>query len=163
MKKLPCVLENSVKGFFQRNEALCYLKFNEMKYVLILIFLVSVINIVSAQENFPNAWIGDYEGEMTIGYLDKPTTTAQVSYSLQEIMSDSVWSHKMTFYSDEYGEVVKDYVIRANKKGDHVNFILDEMNGIQMEMSFMNGCLYGIFSVGESYYSTTFRKLPDES
>ncbi len=134
-----------------------------MKNLSLFILLIVIIYNTSAQSNFPEAWVGNYEGEMTIGYFDKPTTTAQVSYSLQEIITDSVWSHKMIFYSDEYGEVVKDYVIRANKKGDHVNFILDELNGIEMEMSFMNNCLYGIFTVSENYYSTTFRKLPDES
>ncbi|MEM1409007.1 MAG: hypothetical protein AAGG59_19640 [Bacteroidota bacterium] len=134
-----------------------------MKNSLIFIFSAFTIFHTSAQTQFPADWVGDYEGEMVIGNIDKPSTTAQVEYSLHEVIEDSVWSHKMTFKSDEYGDVVKDYVIRARKKGDRVNFILDELNGIKMEMSFMNNCLYGLFMLNESSYATTFRRLSDGS
>ncbi|MEM8568584.1 MAG: hypothetical protein AAGF85_19160 [Bacteroidota bacterium] len=134
-----------------------------MKKLLILISFVYNIDHTSAQTEFPTAWIGDYEGEMVIGNIDKPSTTAQVEYSLHEVIEDSVWSHKMTFKSDEYGDVVKDYVIRARKKGDRVNFILDELNGIEMEMSFMDNCLYGLFMLNESSYVTTFRWVSEGS
>ncbi|MEO1054900.1 MAG: hypothetical protein AAFX87_29975, partial [Bacteroidota bacterium] len=127
-----------------------------------IVFTFSICN-TSAQGKFPESWIGNYEGEMKIGYYDKPGMLTQVKYSLQEIIKDSVWSHKMIFNSEQYGKVIKDYVIRASKRGDHVNFILDELNGVEMEMSFMNDCFYSFFMLNESSYTTTFRRLSDGS
>lgn len=132
-----------------------------MKILLPIVYLVGSVFCATAQDDFPEAWIGEYEGEMSIGYVDKPGTVAQVSYSLYEIIADSVWSHKMTFTSEVYGEIIKDYVIRAKAKGDVVNFILDELNGVAMEMSYMNNCFYSLFELGGNSYSTTFRRLAD--
>lgn len=138
-------------------------KLSMMKFFFLLFLLPFMVLHSHAQDAFPQAWIGEYEGRMTIGYADRPNSFANVKYTLREIMKDSVWSHTMAFDSEAYGEVAKDYVIRASQKGDSINFILDELNGIEMEMTFMNGCLYGLFMLNEQSYSTTFRKLGNDT
>ena len=44
-----------------------------------------------------------------------------------------------------------------------IDFILDELNGISMEMSYLHDCFYSLFELGGSIYSTTFRRMEDGS
>ena len=68
----------------------------------------------------------------------------------------------MTFHSEKYGEIIKDYRIVATKKGDSQDFIFDELNGIKMEMSFLNGTFYGMYEVMESSFISTMRFIGDK-
>ena len=68
----------------------------------------------------------------------------------------------MVFHSEKYGEIVKDYRIVSTKKGDAKNFLFDELNGIKMEMTFMNGTFYGMYEVMESSYISTMRFIGDK-
>ena len=64
----------------------------------------------------------------------------------------------MIFTSDKYGTITKDYLIVAKTKGDHTNYLFDEQNGIIMELSYMNGCLYGMYDVMGNMYISTMKR-----
>jgi len=130
-----------------------------MKYLL-LTFFSAAISLCFAQ-NFPNGWEGRYSGEMHIGYADRDGDTLEVDFVLEEIVKDSSWTYTLTFHSDKFGDIVKDYVIRR-VNGSARDYILDELDGIEIEMSLMNKCFYTGFEVLGSYYSTTLYKIQDD-
>ena len=131
-----------------------------MKLVALLLFLPTLF--VSGQNEFPTGWVGSYSGDMMIANANVPVDTARVDFEFVELIEDSVWTYKMTFHSERYGEIVKDYVIRANTSGDKQNFILDELNGIFMELTLLDGKLYGMYEVMGYMYTVSMRKLGDD-
>ncbi len=122
--------------------------------------LVAIFCFLSANafaQDFPNDWLGSYEGKMLIANAGQPTDTIDVSYEMVTLEKDSVWTYKMTFYSEKYGTIVKDYKIVAKSKENKLNYLLDENNGIVMEMTFMDGTFYGMYEVMDMMYITTMR------
>lgn len=108
---------------------------------------------VSAQ-SFPQDWMGVYEGKMVIGFTDRPSDSVAVVFELNTIEEDSSWTYRMTYTSARYGVIVKDYIIRRDGNNP-ANYMLDEQDGILIEMSLMNGCFYDLFEVMDQLYSTT--------
>lgn len=103
-------------------------------------------------------WTGEYEGDMILGFANKPNDTIPVTFSMKNTIVDSVWTYTMNYKSEKYGDITKDYVIRSKTKGDKSNFVLDELNGILMDETYMNGTLYGMYEVMEQFYISTIRK-----
>lgn len=114
-----------------------------------------------AQSSFPDQWIGEYEGDMIIATAGRPNDTIPLDFQLLEIIPDSVWSYVMNYHSTKWGELTKDYRYVRSKKGDDINFIFDEQNGIVMELTFMNDCFYGMYDVSEMIFINSFRKQGD--
>ena len=101
-------------------------------------------------------FIGKYTGEMQLINQDKNSTnTVLVSLDIHEIKKDSVWSYIMTYDSQEYGSMTKDYEIQLTKEG---KFQIDEKNGIVILMSFIDGCFYEFFESDEMFFYVTMRK-----
>ncbi|XOV68990.1 MAG: hypothetical protein ACFHU9_07345 [Fluviicola sp.] len=125
-----------------------------MKGIFLLFCLISFAGI---SQEFPKDWLGSYKGEMLIANLGRPTDTINVEFNMITLEEDSVWSYKMTFYSEKFGTVVKDYKIVAKSKEDRNNFFLDENNGIVMELSFMDGTFYGMYEVMDMMFITTMK------
>lgn len=108
-----------------------------------------------------NDWIGTYQGTMTIGNVERPTETLDVTFTMSPVETDSIWTYVMTFHSEEYGEMVKDYRIVAANKGTQHQFTLDEQDGILIPMTYLNDCLYSSFELLNNMYTTTLRKTTD--
>ena len=102
-------------------------------------------------------WEGVYEGMMIVGINGRPNDSVQVSFEFMSLKKDSVWSYRMTYTSDTHDTVVKDYLLKR-VEDSKVNFLLDEKNGIIIEMSFMNDCFYSMFEVLDNMYTSTLRK-----
>ncbi|GAB5418330.1 MAG: hypothetical protein Crog4KO_15660 [Crocinitomicaceae bacterium] len=125
-----------------------------MKCLLAIFCFLSVSAIA---QDFPEDWLGSYQGEMLIANAGRPTDTIDVTYEMITLEEDSIWTYKMTFYSDKYGTIVKDYKIVAKSKENEFNYLLDENNGIVMEMTLMDGTFYGMYKVMDMMYVTTMR------
>jgi len=130
-----------------------------MKYLALLLFFCTITTAYS--QSFPDDWLGSYEGEMLIGDVGRPTDTIRVTFDMETLIEDSVWSYKMAFYSDKYGTIVKDYQIAAKSKDDHQNFLFDEKNGIVMEITLMDGTFYGMYEVLNLMYISTIKYHED--
>lgn len=127
-----------------------------MKQVLFVILLLSLSPSSSAQSPLQE-WEGVYEGQMIIGFTDRPNDTLSVNFKLLPIVTDSSWTYVMTFNSKRFGMIVKDY--EMHRDGNSLtNFLLDEKDGIIIEMSLMNDCFYDMFEVMDQIYSSTLRK-----
>lgn len=116
-----------------------------------------MISFLSLGQDFPQDWIGTYKGDMLIGNVGRLTDTIPVEYEMTTLEEDSIWTYKMTFYSEKYGTIVKDYKIVAKSKTNRQNYLLDENNGIVMEMTFMNGTFYGMYEVSNMTFVATMR------
>ncbi|OAV43707.1 hypothetical protein [Lewinella sp. 4G2] len=133
-----------------------------MKSLLTLLLLIITISL-TAQTTFPNKWVGDYDGTMIIGNAGQANATVPVTFTLEELIADSVYIHRMVFNSEQYGVITKDYQLVAQTAGDTTHFILDERNGITMDQTLMNDCFYGMYTVMGSTYISTLRRLPDDT
>jgi len=125
-----------------------------MKLITALFCLISVTSLA---QNFPEDWLGSYEGKMLIANLGRKTDTIDVAYEMTTLEPDSIWTYKMTFYSEQYGTIIKDYKIVAKSKEDKNSYLLDENNGIVMEMTLMDGTFYGMYTVMDMMFITTMR------
>lgn len=124
-----------------------------MRTLLVFIFFPFVV----VSQNDINDWIGDYSGELILGFANRPNDTIPVKFEMHEIVKDSAWTYRMHYDSKVYGKMTKDYVIRAKKLGESKHFLLDELNGIIMEMTMMNNCLYGMYEVADNIFVSTIR------
>lgn len=132
-----------------------------MRFAIIFLLCICA-DFSNAQSSFPSDWIGLYEGEMILNSANRPSTTVKVELDVHEVEKDSVWTYTMQYHSEQFGEMTKDYRIARVRKSDSVNYILDELNGIIMELTYMNGCFYGNYEVMGMLYSTTLR-MSDEN
>ena len=124
--------------------------------LLISIFFLTSFLSVNAQSVLAD-WEGMYEGEMIMGNIVRPNDSVRVTFELTPLEADSTWTYRMTYHSDKFGEIVKDY--QLTRVGDSkTDFLLDEGDGIIIEMSLMNDCFYSMFEVMDNIYSTSLRK-----
>lgn len=117
------------------------------------------------QTNFPEDWLGNYKGEMVLSSLLTSDSTSQITsqkvnveFIFQEEIPDSLWSYKMIYRSEKFGDIVKDYAIKVVKEDNEYDFIFDENNGILMEMSLLNNVLFGVYEVMGDLYFTSLRQ-----
>jgi hypothetical protein len=130
------------------------------KSLFLFVFSLTAIVSVHAQSVL-SEWEGAYEGEMIVGNTTRSNDTVKVSFELTPLEADSTWTYRMTYHSDKFGEIVKDY--QLTRVGDSkIDFLLDEKDGIIIEMSLMNNCFYSMFEVMDNIYSTSLRKSGDK-
>lgn len=121
-----------------------------------LLFL-SILLSVNSFGQFPKDWLGHYGGTMYLSSGNNPTDSLEVTLDILEIKKDSVWTYSMHYYSNKYGSIEKNYHIV--KSSDGLNYQMDELNGIKIDMSYMNNCFYEFFEVDNMLYSTTMRHI----
>lgn len=103
-------------------------------------------------------WEGVYEGQMIIGFSERENDTVAVTFELLPIIPDSSWTYRMSYMNKRYGKITKDYEILRNGES-WTNFLLDEKDGIIIEMTLMNDCFYSVFEVTDQIYSIAMRKV----
>lgn len=126
---------------------------------LLLFITISLSSLFLRAQLFPEDWIGSYSGNMILGYVNQPADTIPIELEIKTLVEDSVWSHKMIYHSERFGEITKDYLIRIVSKGNRKNYLLDEQNGIIMPRSLMDNCFYGTYEVDGMLYMNTLRYL----
>lgn len=123
------------------------------KFLLLLILITSFRTF----GQFPEGWLGHYAGTMYISNKTYPTDSLEVSLDIIEIKKDSAWTYSMHYFSQKYGSIEKNYhIIRSS---DGLNYKMDELNGIKIDMSYMNNCFYEFFEVDNMIYATTMRQI----
>lgn len=125
-----------------------------MKHICCLLFVL--LTLTSYSQEFPNDWTGFYAGEMIIGFDGRPNDTAQVEFEMLPLEEGKRWSYKMTFKSKQYGDIVKNYETRLIKDstGREV-YVLDELDGILIDVTPMNECTYDMFEVMGQIFSVS--------
>lgn len=122
---------------------------------LLLLLILSLSSVSFGQ--FPEGWLGHYGGTMYLSNGLNPKDSLEVSLDIIEVKKDSVWTYSMHYFSDKYGSIEKNYHIVLSDDG--LNYHMDELNGIKIDMSYMNNCFYEFFEVDNMIYSTTMRQI----
>jgi hypothetical protein len=123
-----------------------------MKLRLLYIILLSSF---TGKAQFPEDWIGSYSGTMYLSSNASVYDSIDVQLELQELIVKKRWSYKMTYNSARFGEMIKDYEIILDSNG----YLMDEQNGLYIEMAYMKDVFYEFFEVGEMLYSCTMRRI----
>jgi hypothetical protein len=119
----------------------------------IFIFFLLLGLQARTQSNFPLSWLGSYEGDMYLEYLDGIKDTVPVTFDLLETGKPNRWTFKMTYNSKKWGTMVKDYEIFWNDSLKSPNlFLLDEKDGILIQEVFMNQRLFSHFEVEGGHF-----------
>ena len=101
-------------------------------------------------------FIGKYSGEMLlINQVKNTTNTVQVTLDIQEVKKDSIWTFQMTYNSLTLESMTKEYEIRLLPGGQ---LQTDEKNGIVINMTLIDGCLYEFYESDEMFFTVTLRK-----
>ena len=126
-----------------------------MKLIIIVFFFLS-IELTHAQ--FPETWIGKYSGTMYLNSLETPKDSVIVTLEIVELIKDSSWTYTMGYKSEKFGNILKDYEILKSSKDNKADYLMDEKNGIIIEMTFFDDTFYEFFEVANMIYSTRLSK-----
>lgn len=129
------------------------------KYWLCCLLVWISVNYANAQSALEE-WEGIYEGEMLIGFTERSNDSLHVRFEMLPLEEEASWTYKMIYNSKRYGEIIKDYIIYQDGDSNE-SFILDEKDGILIEMSLMNNCFYEMFEVVEQLFAATLCKDGD--
>lgn len=131
---------------------------NGKKAIVILVFL-SLGFQGSAQSNFPVSWQGQYAGKMQIENLSGIVDSVEVLFDLLPNKEKNHWTYRMTYNSNKWGKMVKEYEMRWHDSLQSPNlFILDEHNGLLLTEQFINNSFYSHYEVEGQHYLTLLKK-----
>lgn len=97
-------------------------------------------------QNFPEAWIGTWEGEITAFNAQGPTQSFSMKLEITETDDPDRWGWKTTYA----GEDVRDYTLIAQDR-EAGAYQVDEHNGIVLESRLIDGVLYTWFAFGQAH------------
>lgn len=133
-------------------------KSKQMK-IIVTFFFLTVGNLFFSQSNFPLSWLGTYQGDMYMEYLDGIKDTVPTTFELLETEIPNRWTYRMTYDSKKWGKMVKDYEIFWNDSLKSPNlFLLDEKDGILIQEVFMNNRFYSHFEVEGGHFISLLEK-----
>lgn len=134
---------------------------------LIVLLMLTVLISCSTHKNssqiqdyhFPNDWIGNYKGTMQwyIGSEKKADIPIMI-----EILSDSnpnsiIWRTTYDSTTNFPLKNVKDYKIIRNDSMENGRYLMDEQNGIYLDLRLIDDALYSCFDVVNEAKSKTTR------
>lgn len=131
---------------------------------IIGILFVMGFGTLKAQQFEPSDWIGEYSGIMTLNNAGSAPFTLHIDFTFKELKKDSAWTYTMCYNSDRFGEMIKDYKILKAPDKDPTHFLMDEQNGIIMDLTFMNNGFYEFFEIEGiegSLFSTVLKMQED--
>ncbi len=131
-----------------------------MKKTGILIFTFFIFVVSRGQEDiFPADWLGTYTGEMyMIRAASDKIDTVSLQFDFLDCEKPNCWIYRMTYQSPEFGEIIKDYQLIKPDSLAVSNYLIDEKDGIFIELVKMGNSLYSNFSVGGQYLYSVMRK-----
>jgi hypothetical protein len=136
-----------------------------MRNYVIGILLALSVGSLWAQQFDPAEWTGEYSGIMTLNNAGSAPFTLHIDFTFKELKKDSVWTYTMCYNSDRFGEMVKDYRIIKAPDQDPTHFLMDELNGIVMDLTYLNNGFYEFFEIegmDGTIFSTVLKKQGDE-
>ena len=129
-----------------------------MKFLLkISIFLFMGIYMVNAQKSFPESWLGNYKGDLSIYGVDSVRMKIKMNLDIVKTSNDSIYDWTIT-YDFKGKKDVRAYslVVIDKQKGQYQ---IDERNSIIIDTYLHNGKVFtSFFNVMESYIIATYTK-----
>jgi hypothetical protein len=124
--------------------------------------LVGCLSYLSAQidsMSFPQAWVGDWAGELAIhnGQGEQQRIPMQL---LIQPLADSTYTYTI-IYGEDQPENRRNYLLKTVDAG-RGHFQIDEQNGILLDEYYLGGKVYSRFSVMGGLLLSTLEKRGDE-
>ncbi len=125
-------------------------------FVIVLFFQFS-FGQESSNESFPESYFGIYKGELQI-YGGNVTKTFPMEFHFLPSDSTGVYKYMLVYGSGDVVEYRKYALIEKDKKQGV--YLLDELNGIQLDCQVIDNKMYFLFQVKDSLLTTfvTFEK-----
>ncbi len=132
-----------------------------MKYLFLFIVLF-LSNAFYTQITELNSWVGHYEGILYMEFPDGRKDSLTIHLDLHAKENPALFVYKVSFFSEKYGNQVKDYRLGLNTDfEDNKHYILDEQDGILIDEVLLNHTLFSNYSVAGSNFQTVLRKESD--
>lgn len=124
-----------------------------MRYLFQLCVIAFILSAgtLRAQVFNPNEWIGKYAGTMNLS-SGKNTQTVAVEFDFVEVKKDSIWTYTLIYKVVGKDPLTKDYRI---KRITDNTFVLDEQDGVLIDLPFRNGAFLSIFEVEGMVHSSS--------
>lgn len=124
-----------------------------MRYLFqltVFTFFISA-GTLCAQVFNPSEWIGKYAGTMNLS-SGKNSQTVAVEFDFIEVKKDSIWTYTINYIVEGKDPLMKDYRI---KRITGNTFVLDEQDGVLIDLPFRNGAFLSIFEVEGMVHSSS--------
>jgi len=98
---------------------------------------------------------------MYLSNVNAPKDSVIVSLEIVEIIQDSSWTYTMSYKSEKFGDILKEYKILKVSNENTTDYLMDENNGILLEMTLFDDTFYEYFEVENMIYSTRLSRHQD--
>jgi len=122
-----------------------------MKQLVIVIFLFVCSNVFAQNRTLPASWIGNWKGQLTWVRAD---TTTKIKMELRIQPSDSAGVYTWHLIYGEGNKDSRPYILKPSKGRNH--WVMDELNGIMVDMFFIGDRLTCSFTVAKSTITNTY-------
>ena len=132
------------------------------KYILKInyVFIFFITFQTFSQQNFPESWEGNYEGELQIYGVDSVQMKLTMKLNIHK-ESDSIFQWKM-IYNLNGKDDIRAYKLKVlDKKRGH--YTIDELNTIIINGYYKSEIFTSFFEVMDSFIVSTYRKKDDET
>lgn len=134
-----------------------------ISFIFILVFIFNGLSQNKKNNTFPESWLGTYQGKMQILWANADKIdSVDVTFEFSSTQNPQKWTYKITYKSPKYGDMVKDYELIKPDSLANDSYLLDEKDGIFIEVVVMGNTLYSAFSVAESRLVSILRKEGNE-
>lgn len=115
--------------------------------------------------NFPEDWIGVYEGEME--WYSNGRMNAKIPLSVEIYKIDSLentWGWRSTYDSTAAvpRRIVKDYLVVQKDTAVGHKYVMDEQNGILLDMNLIDNTFYSSFQVASNRILSMNKLIDDK-
>lgn len=121
-----------------------------------LLFFLLLLNFNFTYGQLSEDWSGIYSGKMYILAENYKPDSLDLVLTIEEQVQDSVWKFNMKYHSEKYKDIEKDYVLLYSKTKNQ--YLLDEKNGIIIDVTFLGNTLYEFYEVDNRLYAVSFKK-----
>jgi hypothetical protein len=127
-----------------------------MKFLIIGILITCASYSASCQIFNAEDWCGNYSGKMLLssGYTGEQIEI-DVAFEFKEIVKDSSWTYIMTYTDEKNDKLTKTYRIIKPENSPVSKFILDELDGTLIDMSYRNKSFLSFFEVEGMFHSSS--------
>lgn len=131
-----------------------------MDKIIFLLFLLTLPAKNYCQTGaFPDDWLGTYQGELYLLHAEnRQTDTVQMVFEFLRTGQAWCWEYRMVYDSPKYGKQVKDYQLIKPDSLPANMFLLDEKDGIYIQMVYLDNAFYSHFSVAGQRITSILRK-----
>jgi hypothetical protein len=129
------------------------------KMIFLLFLLILPAKNYCQPVVFSDDWLGIYQGELYLLHAEnKQTDTVQMVFEFLRTGQASCWDYRMIYDSPKFGRQVKDYQLIKPDSLPEAMFLLDEKDGIYIQMVYMGDAFYSHFSVAGQRIISILRK-----